>query len=186
MPILPPEPGWFPTDLFENPAHAPTRERAWRVLHTRPRQEKSLARRLFEAQQPFYLPLIARRQQIRGRLMTSYLPLFGGYCFVLADNEERIQALATRRVAHVIDVTDQAGLWRDLQQVQRLIASGMPITPEGMLEPGTPVEIRRGPLAGMQGIIVRTTTQKRFVVKVDFIQQGASVELEDYMLSPIT
>ncbi|MBL8795189.1 MAG: antitermination protein NusG [Planctomycetia bacterium] len=186
MPILPPEPGWFPNDLFENPALAPSRERTWRVLHTRPRQEKSLARRLHESGQPFYLPLIPRRQRIRGRLMTSYLPLFGSYCFVLADNEERIQTLATGRVAHVIEVADQGRLWNDLQQVQRLITSGLPITPEGKLEPGTAVEIRAGPLAGMQGIIVRTTTHKRFVVKVDFIQQGASVELEDYMLSPIT
>jgi len=183
MPILPPEPNLFPETLFEDASPAPSDGRLWRVLHTKPRQEKSLARQLRQAELPFYLPLIARRTPIRGKLVTAHLPLFGGYCFVLVNDKERIKALATKRVVRALDVPDQQRLYDDLRQVHKLINSGAPITPEGRLVPGTTVEIRTGPLMGLKGVILRTAKQRRFVVQVDFIQQGASVELEDYMLT---
>lgn len=183
MPILPAEPNAFPEHLFEDSSVLGAEGRLWRVAHTKPRQEKSLARELRKLEVPFYLPLIGRRSRIRGRLVTAHLPLFPGYCFVLASDKERIKALATRRVVRALEVMDQPKLWHDLQQVYRLIASGAPVTPEGRLVPGTTVEIRSGPLAGLRGVILRADKQRRFVVQVDFIQQGASVELEDYMVT---
>jgi ribosomal protein L24 len=51
--------------------------------------------------------------------------------------------------------------------------------------PGDVVEISSGPLAGLTGTIVRTATARRFVVTVDFIQQGASVLLDDHTLVPV-
>ena len=76
-------------------------------------------------------------------------------------------------------------MWSDLRQINQLIASGAPITPEERLTPGVSVEIRSGPLAGLKGKILRTASGRRFVVEVDFIQQGASVLLEDYCLTTV-
>src|SRR5437762_4898678 len=98
MPILSPEPAQFPERLFEEVGQPAPADRTWWVLHTRPRQEKGLARHLYRAQISFYLPLIPRRCWIRGRVLTSHVPLFAGYVFLLADPEERLQALATRHV----------------------------------------------------------------------------------------
>ena len=94
------------------------------MLHTKPRQEKSLARQLGDKQLPFYLPVVARRVPVRGRVLTSFVPLFPGYVFLLADRDERVAALATARVVRSLVVPDQTLLWNDLRQVQRLIASG--------------------------------------------------------------
>jgi transcriptional antiterminator RfaH len=184
MPILPAEPTWFPSQLFDEPLTEAPADRAWWVLHTKPRQEKSLARQLCEAEVPFYLPLTARRLRIRGRVMTSHVPLFAGYVFLRATYEERIKALATRRVVQSLEVKDQGRLWYDLCQLQLLISSGAPVTPEERLAPGMAVEIKSGPLAGLKGRILRTAKGRRFVVSVDFIQQGASVLLDDFALSP--
>jgi transcriptional antiterminator RfaH len=182
MPILAVEPSWYPGELFEETGTPPSADRVWWVLHTKPRQEKSLARQLCSAEVPFYLPLIVHRFRLRGRTMTSHVPLFGGYVFLLGTPQERLTALNTRRVVQSLDVMDQAGLWHDLRQLHRLIRSGAPITPEDKLAPGMTVEIKSGPLAGLKGRIVRTAGQRRFVVSVDFIQQGASVLLEDFAL----
>jgi transcription antitermination factor NusG len=138
-----------------------------------------------DAQVPFYLPLIPRRLLVRGRVMTSHIPLFPGYFFLLGNREERIKALATRRVVNNLEVKDQVGLWRDLRQVWTLISTGAPVTPEDRLAPGMMVEIRNGPLAGLRGTILRTASGRRFVVQVDFIQRGASVLLDDYRLVPV-
>lgn len=181
MPILKLEPTQYPEDLFSAEA-SPIQGRTWLVLHTRPRQEKGLARQLYKNQVPFYLPLVARRLLVRGRPMTSHIPLFAGYLFLLGNDAERVKALATHRVVHALKVPDQQRLFQDLCQVHRLIDIGAPITPEDRLAPGMTVEIRSGPLVGLRGKIMRTTSGRRLVVQVDFIQRGASVELDDFAL----
>jgi len=172
----------FPEGLFGDADPAVSSERVWWVLHTRPRQEKSLARELRERRLGFYLPLLPRRSQLRGRVLTSYVPLFAGYVFLLAEGEDRVAALATGRVVRALEVKDQGGLWRDLRQIHQLTSSGAAITPEDRLSPGMTVEIQSGPLAGLRGKILRSASGRRFVVTVDFIQRGASVELDDFNL----
>jgi transcriptional antiterminator RfaH len=186
MPLLPPEPTVYPEGLLSAEAATPeASERSWWVLHTKPRQEKSLARQLLKGGVPFYLPVIARRCLVRNRVQHSHVPLFAGYVFLLGDRDERVTALATGRVVRSLNVVDQPGLWRDLRQISRLIATGAPITPEERLLPGAAVEIRTGPLAGLTGKILRTASGRRFVVQVDFIQQGASVLLDEFHLAPL-
>jgi len=183
MPILQPEPSLFPSDLLSG--IAPPAEgsgRVWWVLHTRPRQEKSLARELFRRELPFYLPLARKRSRLRGRTLTSHLPLFPGYVFLLADPEERLAALDTSRVIHTLRVPDQAGLWRDLRQVERLIKAKLAVALEGSLAPGALVEITSGPLLGLRGKIIQSASGSRFVVEVDFIRQGASVLVDESTL----
>lgn len=183
MPILPAEPDRYPADLFDRGAGQPGRR--WWVLHSKPRQEKSLARHLYAAGLEYFLPTVRRRNRLRGRVVTSQLPLFTSYVFLHADADERVLALTSNRVVQSLAVDDQLRLWRDLRQVDTLLSSGAPITPEERLAPGDSVEITNGPLAGLSGTIVRTASGRRFVVRVDFIQQGASVELDDFALVPL-
>ncbi len=185
MPMLAAEPNVYPPNLFDTQSCEERVGRAWWVVHTRPRQEKSLSRQLLSAHVPFYLPLVERRTSVRGRLLSSYNPLFTGYLFVLADSSERIFTLSTKRTVRILEVSDQAALWRDLGQVNRLIASGMPIDPEDRLYPGALVEVRSGPLTGLRGRIVRGMSGRKFIVQVDFIQKGASVLLDDYALASV-
>jgi transcriptional antiterminator RfaH len=182
MPILPLEPAVYPECLFDDIPPLETSERRWWVLHTRPRQEKRLAQQLRDKEIPFFLPLVPHQLRIRTRDFCSHLPLFPGYVFLLGTRHERIAALSSGRVVHPLEVHDQARLWGDLRQVNRLIASGAPVTPEGHLVPGTPVEIRSGPLAGLRGTILQAVSGRRFLVRVDFIQRGASVLLDDVWL----
>ena len=186
MPVLSPELDLYPDELLSDegePDHAS--ERVWWVLHTKPRQEKSLVRQLHRSGIPYYLPLIPRRWRLRGRMMTSHLPLFPSYVFLRGDRQERVSALSTNRVVRSLEVVDQRGLWRDLRQIHRLIAAGMPIAPENRLTSGTPVEITSGPLTGLRGKVLRSASGNRFVVQIDFIQQGASVVLDDYTLTRV-
>jgi transcriptional antiterminator RfaH len=81
-------------------------------------------------------------------------------------------------------VEDQQQLHKDLAAVLHLIESGSPLTAEDKLEPGDPVVITGGSLAGMEGIILRRGKQLRLLVEVQFLQQGVSVELESWMIQP--
>jgi transcriptional antiterminator RfaH len=179
MPILAPEPALFPDNLLEEELPTDLEGRRWWALQTRPRQEKSLARDLLDRQVCFYLPLLDQKTIIRRRVFTSQVPLFPGYVFLLGDEQERLTALTTRRVVRPLAVGDQARLWRDLRQLRRLLLSGEPVTPEQRLLPGMLVEIITGPLAGLQGKVLRLDSHRRFVVGVEFMQQGVSVLLDD-------
>ncbi len=185
MPLLPLEPFLFPDDLLvkENEPHEGTAR--WWVLHTRPRAEKALARKFMGRGIPFFLPLYERRWRGRDRRFQSYVPLFPGYVFLHGDGETRRTALETNLVANVLSVVDQRQLHADLVRVNHLLNSGWPVTQEGQLPPGTPVEIVQGPMAGLKGKVIRQGKNLRFFVEVRFLQQGVSVELESWMIQPI-
>jgi transcription antitermination factor NusG len=184
MPILPAAPMCFPDALFTEPEGDPV-ERVWWVLHTRPRQEKKLAEFLRDQRVPYFLPLTRKRLMIRGVMRYSYLPLFSGYLFLQASNNERVVALSSRRIVAVLPVADQEQLRGDLTQIHQMIAAGLSVTHEKELLPGTPVEIVSGPLCGLRGEVIRTASGQRFLVRVDFIQQGASVLLDGCNVVPL-
>ncbi len=185
MPVLAHEPACFPDDLLEM-SHTFDREnRYWSVVHTRPRQEKCLARYLRSLRVPYYLPLLSRRLRLRGRTTTSHIPLFPSYVSILCTQMERLAAYDSGRAVGCLDVPNQTGFWQDLQTIERLIESGMPITREDRMGPGDRVVVRSGPLAGLEGTILRLENSRRLLVQVDFIQRGASVLADDFDLEVI-
>jgi transcriptional antiterminator RfaH len=185
MPVLAAEPTVYPDDLLTVPLPADEPSAVWHVLHTKPRQEKSLARELLRKEIAFYLPLTSRRWDLRGRVMVSHLPLFPGYLFLRAGRDALLTALSTRRVVRPLDVPDQQRLDADLRQVQRLLSSGLEVDAHDRLVIGQEVEITSGPLTGFRGRVLRTASGNRFVVEVDFIQRGASVLCDGMALRPL-
>jgi transcription antitermination factor NusG len=160
-------------------------DRRWWAVYTKARQEKAFARDLLRHEIPFYLPVVKKTLVYRGRRVRSRVPLFGGYVFLFGTDDERGTSLATSRVSRMLPVGDPEKLRSDLRELQRLIDAGIPLTIEGRLAPGRRVRVRRGPFEGIEGTVVKRRSGMRLVVHVDFLQQGASVEIEDYMVEPI-
>ncbi|MGD9647722.1 MAG: transcription termination/antitermination protein NusG [Pirellulales bacterium] len=183
MPILAAETSIFPHDLLGESDDS--RAGRWWAVYTKPRQEKSLARQLLKSRIPFFLPLVPRAHLYRGSRRESFVPLFTGYLFLCGSDEQRLASLTTNRVLQTIAVENAAELVDDLAQIQRLIASRAPLTLEGRLLPGQHVRIKSGSLAGLEGTILTRRRESRLLVAVRFLQQGVSVDLEDFMLEPI-
>lgn len=184
MPLLAVEPCIQPENLLDTQADV-AQLGMWWALHTRPRAEKTLARRFVDRGARFYLPLHQRTWLKRGRRFSSYLPLFPGYLFMHGDLEDRRSALETNLVAHVIPVEDQEQLRRDLVQLHSLLTSGAPVTPEDRLEPGDPVEVIKGPLTGLEGKVIRRGKNLKFVIEVQLLRRAVSAEVESWMLQPL-
>jgi transcriptional antiterminator RfaH len=182
--ILSKERDIFPDELLTEGV-ALTGDRQWWTLYTRARQEKSLARELLARKIPFYLPLIERFHLYKGRKRSSYVPLLTTYIFLFASEEERIRALSTNRIVQVLAVPDSQQLLHDLQQIQRLIAANVPLTVERRLQPGQRIRVRDGALAGIEGIVYARSKRTKLVVLLHMLQQGVSVEVDDFLLEPI-
>ncbi len=202
MPIRGPELQCFPHDLLtcggidavasgfvdlaaEGVAETCRAGRRWWVVHTKARQEKSVARELLDREIPYFLPQIPKTSVIRGRRRTSYIPLFTGYVFVYGSERERHESLTTNRVANTLPVNNADELTRDLLQVWRLIEQNAPLTVEARLRPGDRVRVRGGALAGVEGTVLDRRGKCRVLVAVRLLQQGVSMEIDDFLLEPI-
>ncbi|NLF06509.1 MAG: antitermination protein NusG [Pirellulaceae bacterium] len=184
MPILSAEPNVFPETLLDE-APRGCSDRSWYAVYTKARQEKALARELIQHRIPFYLPLVKKINVSRGRRRTSLAPLFGGYLFLFADESERVRCLATNRVSRVLQVEDADRFVFDLRQLRQLIAAGAPLTVESRLDEGRQVRVRRGAFAGLEGTVVKRRGETRLLVCINFLQKGASVEIDDFLLEPL-
>ncbi len=183
MPILATEPEMFPDDLWDEVENRPDPSRRWYCLHTRPRQEKAVARDLRASQVPFYLPqMIQESRTPAGRKIQSILPLFGGYLFLHGDETHRLVALKTNRLVNVLEVIDQGRLNSDLRQIHRMLHSGLEIKPETTAPVGGRVRIASGPLTGLVGTVIRRGKHDHFVAVVQMLGLGATVTLEDWQV----
>ena len=184
MPILPKEQNVFPADLLE-PDFTPNKDARWLALHTKPRQEKTVARAAIAREVPFYLPLVKKQSRIRGKIVDSHSPLFAGYLFALANDDERLQLLKTTGVVQDVPVSDQQQFVNELRNLEALISADAPVTIERKLEPGRWVRVKSGPMEGTEGTVVSRRGKSRLVVAVTLLQQGVSVEIEDFQVEPI-
>jgi transcription antitermination factor NusG len=177
----------FPADLLSQefaPLGGDSHEREWWLAHTRPRQEKAVAAALLSRQVSYYLPLVTRKSLTRGRPRVARIPLFPGYVFVCGDEEDRLAALKTNRLLTVQHVPDGELLRSQLLRFMEFIAAGVPLVREARLLPGERVRIKAGPFRDTEGLVLRRNGKTELLVAVDFLQQGASLEIDDCMLEP--
>ncbi|HVA48498.1 MAG TPA: transcription termination/antitermination NusG family protein [Pirellulales bacterium] len=184
----------FPDDLLTSLAEPAAgasledglwQDRTWWVAHTKPRQEKSLARDLEEQKIAFYLPQVPKTSVIRGRTRTAHIPLFSSYLFIFGNELDRYTSMTTNRIAQVMNVADPQELTRQLLSLSRLVAAGAPLTVESRLKTGDRVRVKSGALAGVEGTVVARRRKCRLIVAVNLIQQGVSIEIDDHLLDPI-
>jgi transcriptional antiterminator RfaH len=160
-------------------------DRTWWVAHTKPRQEKSLARALEEHKVGFNLPQVPKTSVVRGRKVTAHLPLFTSYVFIFGNEFDRHTSMTTNRIAYLMAVPDPHKLTRQLFDLSRLVTAGAPLTVESRLKAGDRVRVKSGAFAGVEGTIVARRRKCRLIVAISLIQQGVSVEIDDHLLEPI-
>jgi len=190
MSILKAEPFLYPENLLDPVDHAVSdtgdaAEQRWWVLYTKARQEKALSRELYARHTPFFLPVVSKRTNKGKRATLSYVPLFLGYVFIHGTEADRVDALRTNRISRIIDVPDPDCLVDDLQRLHRLILADAPLTVESRLTAGDQVRVRSGVFEGIEGRVLDRRGKARLLVAIDFLQRGASVELDDCILEPI-
>lgn len=155
----------------------------WYAFLTLPRHEKSVASYLDEFHIERFLPTYKKVSTWQNRQKKSIeYPLFPQYIFAHIPLSQRIQILRTPGVRQVIcrsgrpiPVPDcEIGIVR--YTVQHQMAH--PSTSANWL--GQKVVIERGPLAGVEGMVIRTKTNGMHVlITLRTIQQSMLVEVTD-------
>lgn len=181
MPILDEEPDLYPDNLLNDDRQTDSDD-AWFAIYTLSRREKDLMRRLRAQKIAHYGPLVPKRTRSpKGRIRTSYVPLFTGYVFVCGSEEDRYNTVATGCVSKCLPVTEVDQLVSDLRQIRLLEEFGADLQAEIRPVVGQRAKIIRGPLADKEltGIITELKGQHRLSIMVNFLQQGASITVDE-------
>jgi len=172
------------SDTYDPPA-IETCNGNWYVLHTRARNEKATAADLTRLGIQNFLPLIRYRRRYGGKRRRVEIPLFPGYLFLCGERSDREEALRTNRVAHILDVSDQARLREDLRQIHRVVTSDETVDFYPRLRRGTRCRVIAGSLEGLEGVVIRRNGPWRVFVGVEFLGQSAELEVDPTVLSII-
>ena len=150
----------------------------WWVAHTKARVEKALAWELTAKKVPYFLPMARRTQMSGGRRRTALLPLFTSYVFFCGDDRARGDVLTTRRVCQILPVRQRDAFVRELASVHAALQAD----PELKLYPfavvGRRCRVAKGPMRGVEGVIVQDNDVTRLVLQVAVLGQGAVLEID--------
>lgn len=180
MPILDQEPDLYPDNLLD--VSSETDDADWFAIYTMSRREKDLMRRLRAQKISHYGPMVPKRTRSpKGRIRTSYVPLFTGYVFICGSEEDRYNTVATGCVSKCIEVKDSQQLITDLRQIRALEEHGEDLQAETRPQVGQLARIVRGPLKERElvGTITQLNSQHRLTIMVNFLQQGASITVDE-------
>jgi transcription antitermination factor NusG len=178
--------GELPGQEAELFADAVDQDRRWFVLHTRSRQEKALIADLGAMGVAHFLPLITQARYFGNRKLHVELPLFPSYVFVRGSLEQVYLADRTKRLVSIIRVPNQHQLNWELRNLHLALANQVVLDPYPMLRAGVRVEVRAGPLRGLQGVVESRVRANRLILQIEMLGQAVSVEVEASLLDPIT
>ena len=156
----------------------------WRVLWTSSNCEQLVYDQLAAKGFNMFLPTVetwARRGGVRRRVR---VPLFRGYLFLshAMDKTSYLEVYKSRGLVRVLGESwDRLDAVPDseISVIQRLVHSGRPILPYPYLRAGQRVRITDGPLADVEGILVRVNPKTGLlVVSVDLLRRSVAVHLD--------
>jgi len=159
----------------------------WYAVQTRPRHEKRVAERLRARSVETFLPVHrCRHKWNNGVLADLELPLFPGYLFARAPISERIRLLQLPGIvgfaassAHPTAVPDV-----DIEAL-RTITSSSRVEPHPFLNVGDRARIVAGPLAGLEGILLRRKQALRIILSVQIIMRSIAIEVSEFDVEPV-
>ena len=156
----------------------------WCVLWTHSNCEQLVHDQLAAKGFDLFLPTVEAWCRRGGVRRLSRLPLFRGYLFLrdAMDKTSYIEVSKARGLVRVLgERWDQLDVVPDseIQAVQRLVGSGLPMLPHPYLREGQRVRITRGPLADVEGIVIRMNHKKGLlVVSVNLLRRSIAVQLD--------
>ena len=153
----------------------------WYAVTTRSRHEKVVAEQLWQKEIECFLPLRDVLSKWKDRRRKVQFPLFPGYLFVNVQMRcRRVDILKVPSVASIVGLNGHPLPIpaEQVDSVKRLVFSTLPYDPYPYLVEGDRVEITRGALKGLQGVLLEKKGRYRFILSVDLIQQAIACEVD--------
>jgi transcription antitermination factor NusG len=152
----------------------------WFAFTVKPQHEIAVGASLQTNGIEAFVPTYTTLRRWSDRMQTLTLPLFTGYILCHVPFSARLPILRTPGVRNVVAFGNRATAIPDqeIQTIQRMIASGLPLQRLSQFEVGRPVRIIRGPLSGLEGTLAEHAGKCSVVAGIHLLNRSLSVEIE--------
>lgn len=162
----------------------------WHVLWTHSHCEQLVCDQLAAWGFHPFLPKMAVWSARRGGRRLVNAPLFPGYLFLndALGKSAHSEARKARGLVRILGESwDRPALIpeREIDSIRRLVGSRLPSLPHPYLREGRRVRIIAGPLADVEGILVKVRPDKGvLVLSVNLLQRSVAVEVDCTQVAP--
>jgi len=163
-------------------------EPRWYAVYTCANHEKRVAEQLRERSVDYFLPMYECERRWKDRRVKLQTPLFPGYVFVrIALRDDRLRILQTPGIVHLVSFSGHPAPLpqEDIQAIQDCLSHGLQVEPHPYLRVGHRMQVKSGPLQGLEGVIVRRKNRSRFILSFDLLQRAVAIEMNAIDLQPV-
>ena len=158
----------------------PAASTQWSALHTRYQHERTVETLLVAKGFETFLPTYERVRRWKDRNKRIAEALFPGYLFVANVHDRRLKVLGTPGVCDLVSVAGIPATIpnHEIEAIRRSVADPSKVAPHPFLKGGDLLRVEWGPLAGVEGILVRAKDAFRLVVSIEILGRAAAVEID--------
>lgn len=176
----------FASVAAPGPADDPL-EFPWYAVRVKARFERVVFEHLTGKGLRCFLPLYRERRRWSDRMKLVELPLFPGYVFCSLDIQRRLPVLQTPGVMHFVSFNNEPAPVDPLEirNLQTATSAGVPLAPWPFLREGQRVEVVRGPMRGLTGILLKIRDEFRVIISVTLLMRSVAVEIDREAIRPL-
>lgn len=159
----------------------------WFAIRVRSRCEKAVAAAVRRKGFEEFLPLHKSRHRWSDRFKLVDEPLFPGYVFCRLNPDHRFALVTIPGVMHLVGKGDvpEPLIDREILAIREAIRRDATVEPWPSIEAGGRVQIQRGPLAGLEGLLVQADPGHRLVLGLSVLKQSVAVDIDYDWIGPM-
>lgn len=160
----------------------------WYAVRVRSNQERTAITHLRERGFEEFAPSYKTESVWSDRKKQIDRFLFPGYVFCRLNPNDRLPVLSAPGVVDLVGFgRTPAPIPEDeIERVRRMVDSGLMVNPYPFVKVGESVLIERGPLTGVEGILVEVKGRCRLVVSINLLQRSVSAEVDRQSVRPMS
>jgi len=156
-------------------------EEKWYAVYTWANHEKRVAEHLEQRQMRSFLPLYRAMHRWKDRRKEVELALFPSYVFVHLSLQHRLRVLEIPSVVHLVSFQGKPAPLpaHEIEKLRQGVNGRVRMGPHPYLQAGQRVRVRSGPVAGLEGILVRRKEGARLVVSIEILMRAVALEIDE-------
>jgi transcriptional antiterminator NusG len=158
---------------------------AWYAIQVRPKTENITSDILAAKGYECLLPVTSDKDARRSRSVPSERPLFPGYVFCLFDPQNPARLIGTPNVLRVLGngLQPYPLECHEVEAIRRIGASSLSTRVMRHLVAGQTIEILRGPLKGVRGVLQSSKGESTLVISIAILQRSVSIAIDPSWLA---
>jgi transcription termination/antitermination protein NusG len=158
----------------------------WYAVYTCARHEKRVAEQMERRQLHGFVPVYRATHRWKDRRKEVVLALFPSYVFVHLPLQDRLRVLEIPGVVNLVGSRGKPTPLADqeIEPFRRALGCSVQMEPHPYLQTGHKVRLRRGPMVGHEGVLLRRKEGLRLIVSIEILMRSVAVEVDEMDVEP--